>query len=282
MRVCPICSSSYPNHHATCAKDGALLVGSRRVPRWVREPSVIVLASLIVAVGLALGLPKSTITKQAMKLDVSHHDRLAKVLLNLACARSDEEACIDLGQGYRNVADYTRAAAVFSKACDSGYADGCHELGHMYEGYGLAKDASRAAMLYSREAAILSRRCDEGDVSVCFDMAEEYDLGFYVTQDYGRASMLYSKVCFAGKAEACNKLGEMYASGQGVPEDQFKANSFYSKACNSGDPQGCTGLALQYEFGEGADVNMPRARQLWSKACKMGEEFACAAAAKLK
>jgi predicted nucleic acid-binding Zn ribbon protein len=35
MRTCPVCGATYPDHHAICAKDGALLGESKRVPTWV-------------------------------------------------------------------------------------------------------------------------------------------------------------------------------------------------------------------------------------------------------
>src|ERR1035437_3339949 len=157
MRTCPACGAAYPNRQAICARDGALLIGSRRVPRWVREPSIIVLAMVIIVAGLALVLPTSKIVKEASELDRAHHYSLGGVLRRLACTRGNGQACgelafmYDLGRGVAR--DSTRAEALYLKACDAGNAGACGNLGVMYEGSGLAKDTSRASALYSREAA---------------------------------------------------------------------------------------------------------------------------------
>ena len=142
--------------------------GFRRVPRWVWVPSVAVMALAIVIAGLAVGLPASTIAKRADELDRAHHYNLGGILRNLACARGDGEACRLLGTMYLvgpklGVAkDKSRAAELFSKACDAGNAYGCENLGNMYDhGNGVEQSPTRAATLYSREAALYLKACDE-------------------------------------------------------------------------------------------------------------------------
>jgi TPR repeat protein len=126
-----MCGAIYQNDHAACAKDGARLVGARLVPGRMRDPLVITLSLSILVAGLTFGLPTSIIARRANELDKAQFHSLGGILRNLACSRGHGEACNDIGQGYSNMKDYTRAVAFFAKACDMGYADSCHSLGQM-------------------------------------------------------------------------------------------------------------------------------------------------------
>ncbi|HME58664.1 MAG TPA: tetratricopeptide repeat protein, partial [Terracidiphilus sp.] len=112
------------------------------MPRWTWILLISVAVLAIVIAGLAFSLPTSTISKQADELDNAHLYNLGGILRNLACTRGYGEACFhlgfiyDIGEGV--AADYSKAAALYSKACDAGSATGCGNLGVMYEGYGLA------------------------------------------------------------------------------------------------------------------------------------------------
>ena len=261
----------------------------KKVPRWLWIPSVSLLTLAIVIAGLAYGMPTSMIAKRADELDKKQHYYLGGILRNLACTRGNGEACYRLGFTYLvgrefGVAeDDSRAAELLNKACDEGYAYGCMRLGVMYEeGYGFAKDISRAAALYSQEAELLSKACEAGDTSNCYEAGSKYDGGHLIATDYPRAAALYMKACDAKSAEGCDKLAEKYTRGEGVIQDDSRANTLYAKSCNLGDWSGCSDLAIRYEIGEGIEKNIPRARELWSKTCSMGHEFACAIAAKLQ
>ena len=179
MRTCPVCGAAYPNHYAICAKDGAMLVGSRRVPVWVWAASA---AVLLVAAFAAVYIfwPKPTnsapvdyeaeakklgltytpsniakIEQQAEVLDRQNRYSEAVPLFNQACAGGNGEACNHLGYIYQlggtGAKDYLMAAAFFTKACDAGNSDGCYNLGGMYEfGEGVALDHAKAgcALVY--------------------------------------------------------------------------------------------------------------------------------------
>jgi hypothetical protein len=257
--------------------------GFRRVPRRVLIPAVSVLALVFLIVGLALGLPTSKIVKEAHELIDSGHERLVGPLLNLACTRGDGEACDTLSNWhYYRVDDFNRAAALYSKACDMSYAYGCGNLGHMYEGYGLAKDISRAAALYEREAALFSKDCDSGIADGCINLAKMYREGDHVVKDtaravelFSRASSIYFSSCDAGVAEDCSNLGDMYSFGGGLVEDNSQAAELYSKACYEGYAAGCFSLALNYKFGVGVEKDIGEAKRLFNKACSMGTKRAC-------
>ena len=291
MRKCPACGVAYPNHRTVCAKDGALLTGPRRVSRWLWEPSAVLLALAIIIAGLAFGLSPASIAHRAGKLDRAHHDNLGGILRKLACTRGDGEACYSLGVMYNRglgvTEDDSRAATLYSQACDSGYPGGCRNLSFMYEGNGLAKDATLAAALHQRELTFLSQDCAAGDASGCYEAGLAYDVGDSAegnsaTRDDPRVAAFYQKACDAGNAQGCYELAGKYESGKGVAKDDFRASDLYSQACNAGIVRGCTGLATKYQFGIGIGKNAMRARQLWEKACSMGDEFSCASAAKLQ
>lgn len=65
--------------------------------------------------------------------------------------------------------DYAQANALFSKACDSGNAKGCFDLGKIYEhGTGIAENKYKASALYAQAC--------RGGVSLgCSSMALTYD-----------------------------------------------------------------------------------------------------------
>jgi TPR repeat protein len=57
--------------------------------------------------------------------------------------------------------DDTRAAQLYQKACDGGYARGCFEFGRSYAaGRGVAKDEAFARQLFQKA-------CDGGDMGGC-------------------------------------------------------------------------------------------------------------------
>jgi hypothetical protein len=260
--------------------------GFRKVPRWFWIISESMAALVIVIAGLVFSLPTTIIAKHADELDKLHHYDLGGLLRNFACTRGEGESCFALARTYylgRGVAtDYSRAASLYSRACDAGNSKGCGWLGAMYEGQGLAKDAARAAAMYSREVALLSKACDAGDPSSCNDIGGRYRYDFWGKKDLVRAAESFSKACDGGSADGCKSLGSMYLEGVGVPKDFYKAVALQTKACNLGDGEGCFSAALEYQYGRNIEKNTGRARELYQKFCAMGEEMACAEAAKLR
>ena len=67
--------------------------------------------------------------------------------------------CTRRGQGV--AVDYSRAVALYSQACNSGYVEGCVNLGDMYEdGQGVTQNDPWAAVLFSKA-------CDAGSAEGC-------------------------------------------------------------------------------------------------------------------
>jgi TPR repeat protein len=72
------------------------------------------------------------------------------------CEGGKAESCYALAEHYSSEGkgedpDGRRAAALFDKACEGGYAQGCHNVGVLYQrGEGVDKDERRAAELYDK------------------------------------------------------------------------------------------------------------------------------------
>lgn len=64
---------------------------------------------------------------------------------------------------------YSDAAVLFEKACDSGNAKGCFQLGALYEqGAGVVQNKYKAVTLYAQA-------CNGGESHGCSNMAMTYD-----------------------------------------------------------------------------------------------------------
>src|ERR1035437_8442770 len=175
MKTCPICKTRYANRQTICNKDAAVLVRSRRVPRWLWASSAAVLALAIISSGLVFFPAPPTISKHARELDKAHHYGLGGIFRKLACARGDGKACDRLGLMYALgtgvVKDNSLALALFSKACDAGNAGGCVDLGAMYLfGIGVTENDLHAEALFSKG-------CDQGDAHGCTNLGRWYLTG---------------------------------------------------------------------------------------------------------
>ncbi len=87
----------------------------------------------------------------------------------------------DAGFAY-DMGDYSKAAKLYTKACDGGNAWGCGTLGILYnEGKGVKQDYSKAAKLYTKA-------CDGGNAWICVNLGYMYLSGKGVKQDNFKAS----------------------------------------------------------------------------------------------
>jgi serine/threonine protein kinase/TPR repeat protein len=289
----------------------------RRMPRWAWIPLASVLVLTFVITGFAFGLTAKTITNRADDLDKAHHYIIGSIFRNIACLRNNGEACRILGSIYRNgngvAKDYSYAAELLDKACDTGDAVGCGFLGHLYDqGNGVEHNPEHAAVLYSKKAALYLKACNAGDASACedlgfmyengdeiannyslaesfyqnacdagkasacFNLGFMYDQGNEIAKDYPRAESLYSRACDAGITNACLLLGDMYSvGGNGVVRDEAKAAAIFSKACYAGDTSGCNSLAECYKNGWGVGKDAGMAKQIYEKGCFMGDKTSC-------
>jgi TPR repeat protein len=146
----------------------------------------------------------------------------------------------DLGSRYQYgkgvPEDSRKAAELYQKAADKGYAPGQCALGGLYErGEGVPKDLGKAAELYQKAA-------DQGHNYAQFKLGRLYEIGEGVPKDSGKAAQLYQKVGDQGDWDAQCNLGGLYERGEGVPKDLEKARALYQKAADRGSEKALTQL----------------------------------------
>jgi len=200
---------------------------------------------------------------------VIRDDSRAFAFYNRACPKNDI-ACNEVGIGYKDgkgvASDVPRAVAIFSRLCDTGFLDGCTNLGVTYEQK--FKEPARAIELYQRA-------CDGGNARGCSNLAGLYAEGWGVKKDIARALSLYERTCDLGGMYGCTKMGAEYYVGRFLKRDFVRSTSFYVKACDGGDPAGCFDLGLNYREGSGVRKDPAYARTLFTRACAGGFERGC-------
>ena len=103
--------------------------------------------------------------------------------------------------------DYQKAVELFKKACDSGEAKGCNNLGVLYEdGQGVKQDYQKAAQLYQKA-------CDSGEANGCYNLGVSYNNGRGVKQDFFTAKQYYGKACDLGLQLGCDNYRRLNEKG---------------------------------------------------------------------
>jgi hypothetical protein len=161
--------------------------------------------------------------------------------------------------------DPVRAAALFEKACNLGYAASCTNLAAAYEsGNGVAADLARAVSLYERGCAL-------GNFRGCRTLANT------TTIATERRLKSLHEACELGSAAGCISLGAGYQSGNGVPRDPKRASSLYERACGLGLGAGCRELAMNHDEGLGVTQSIDKANALYDGGCTLRDGHACSA-----
>ena len=159
--------------------------------------------------------------------------------------------------------DDNKAVALYTLACDGGYARGCLNLGAMhFDGTGFPnKDEVLGAQLFQRA-------CDWGEPLACWSVSVGYRDGRGVPKNPSRAQEFAARACSGGVAEAC--LG---------PEPKLDVRELEAK-CAEGVGAACARLADLY-LGRTADAGVVAdtllGRDYDKKACDLGVKKSCAA-----
>src|ERR1039458_8792729 len=234
MRTCPVCGAAYPNHQAICAKDGALLVGPRRVPRWVWVVSVAVLlvpASTAIWILVPRPQPPLHPPKQLGPSDEGYwtvHPPPPSSSQPVNPLTFDERTSRPLPgrQPTPNIRDSRQLK--------------------IYEIERKAEDMMDKGR-NEQAKPLLDQACTGGYGLGCFFLAMIYEENKVDAQDFPRAMALFSKACDAGYSTGCYYSGYIYENGYGVygqrvAKDDSRAAAFYSKgkaidskACNEGN-----------------------------------------------
>jgi len=141
------------------------------------------------------------------------------------------------GQGH-----FKKAIPLLDKACNTGDAQACSDLGHLYDwGPHFSKEDS-VTQNYPRAMKLYTKACDAGNADGCYGLGFLYDQGFGVPQSFARAAEYYTKACDGNNSAACNNLGFAFRNGAGVTEDKEKARQLLQKACSLGNQSSCDSL----------------------------------------
>ena len=119
-----------------------------------------------------------------------------------ACQPADPISCTNLGvyarDGLGGVArDPSRAASLFTRACEASQASGCTNLGRLEEdGQGVVRNITAAAEHYRRG-------CELGSAGGCRNVAGTIREGLVPAADDGELSRLLARACELGDERSC-------------------------------------------------------------------------------
>ena len=114
---------------------------------------------------------------------------------------------IESGKEAYSKGDYQKAAQLYQKACDTGEAGGCSNLGVLYaDGQGVKQDYQEAAQLYQKA-------CDEGWAGGCSNLGVLYADGQGVKQNFPTAKQYYGKACDLGLQLGCDNYRMLNEKG---------------------------------------------------------------------
>ena len=185
----PAVSCSLPAHDS-------LTAGSPHDHIWRCSLALGIIGCLLALWGKP-ATPAGPVATAPAAAPVSDGEALAR-----GCAGDDAIACNDLGVTALHSApsDARLAARSFERACENGSADGCSNLGALYEaGVGVRASSSAAADLYERA-------CAGGAALGCSNLGALYARGKGVARDEREAQRLFSEACASGSAAGCNNL----------------------------------------------------------------------------
>jgi len=94
-----------------------------------------------------------------------------------------------------------RAVALYTKACNKGYAPGCTRVGVAHLTAGTTADLEEAA-------SWLLHACEGDDAEACGLLAALHETGQGVSRDPARAAELRRRACDGGFAPSCTPAGD--------------------------------------------------------------------------
>ena len=164
--------------------------------------------------------------------------------------------------------DYAKAAELYRKAADLGYAIAQYNLGVCYEnGRGVTRNYAEAVKWYTKAA-------EQGDVQAQRNLGVCYRDGQGVTQSYAEAVKWFTKAAEQGYAQAQFNLGVCYYIGQGVTQNYAEAVKWYTKAAEQGHAEAQDDLGNCYRFGRGVSKNYQEAVKWYTKAAEQRNKWA--------
>lgn len=193
------------------------------------------------------------------------------------CDKGNGDSCYNYGRLVAKAKSRKEALPFQKKACDSGSADGCAEVGWSM----LPDTDSSLAVAAEAKAALdlLNKACKSGSALGCERAGDVLMDKDYQLVDVGAAVKAYDRGCSLGRGIACWSLSDLYFKGKDVPQDSKKGVELLLKSCQGGSADECDDLANVYERGSyGISVDLAMAYKSRRRACELDKSF-CADAA---
>ncbi len=184
-----------------------------------------------------------------------------------SCADDQAATCVSEGKRYfvgdGVPKDPFRAAQLWRRACDAGYAPGCMFLAESYRnGEGLGVNSDKAFDLYVAA-------CELGQPVACRSVGDLMilNVGSGFTGD--DAGVWYALGCDLGDGQGCTAAGLWFERvGPSTGPDPAKARALFAAGCNRGHARGCTLLVIRHDKGlEGAKRDRDEATMWFAKGC---------------
>ena len=157
-----------------------------------------------------------------------------------------------------------RAAAVYTKACESGQAIACVGLGRLLSD-GVGQDDAAAIQEFQRGAGWTQPGCTA--------WAKMLDGGFGVDRNFEAAVANYHRGCDGGDAEACVTLARRLGALQRA-DYALQVQGLWSRACLLDEAEACFREAQLRDADQTAEGRRA-ARDLRRRACTLGFSEAC-------
>lgn len=198
------------------------------------------------------------------------------------CGKGSAESCYNLAMRLGKTTPSLERAAVYKKACDLGFADGCGAQA-LYTSP-LAQDAKNQKEADAqftakfepqwREAlAAATKGCDGGSAESCEQLGSILDTSveFPSFQDLAGSHRAYVRACKLGNAEGCSSASYNLRSGNGVKQDFAKSLALLERSCDGGVTGNCLDLAdVLHEGHDGSPKDDARALAIATRLCKPG------------
>jgi TPR repeat protein len=170
------------------------------------------------------------------------------------CDNGNAGACFSLGEWYQVIKrDYAKAAELFEENCEKrNFGNSCFGLGALYSaGRGRERDFTKARALFKKACSLGHTRGCDIHGATCLDKKISEAAG--TKQDFVGAQKSFASACSREYAPSCFRLGQMHLKGQlssdGKP-DAASSHAFMKRACDLGAPNGCHTLAVMYKNGD--------------------------------
>lgn len=175
-------------------------------------------------------IPIAMILGSTVSDTVAARVSMSPALLRAGCALGIQGCCTWFAKNWE--VDPRRREQLFMKACQTGHAGACLELGYHHSG-----ERSHGVQALMR---------------LPFDERERFEISSRAyldsIRDDVKAAELYQKGCNLGDAGACYELGRAFMAGLGVPQDQERSMAAWRRSCELFKGIGCNALAAAYRL----------------------------------